>query len=99
MCIAGKEAERSNDPDSHEQKRFRAFLFIFATTFLHELGHVFVTFFGLSDLNTPPHIQAKAVVSSKSTLGEAGLYLEEEIFGGVIAVMRNPDEGNDQVCS
>lgn len=97
MCVAGKEAQESNDPDSDEQKRFRAFLFIFATSFLHELGHVFVTFLGLGDVDTPPHVDAHAGGSSQGDIGEAGSFLEEEIFGGVMSVMRNPDKGNDQV--
>ena len=99
MCIAGKEAEIFSEPDSDEQKRFRTFLYIFATTILHELGHVFVIFIGRGATGTPPYIDAKIGDRRDSTLGEAGFYLEEEVFGGIMSVMRNPNEGNDQVYS
>ena len=92
MCVAGTRAESSNDRDSHEQKRYRSFLFQFATLFMHELGHMFVTFLGLGEKGTPPPMKGDL----RGTGKEAGAHLETIIFGGVLFPMYNPDEGEDQ---
>ena len=99
MCVAGTRAESSTDRDSHEQQRFRAFLFSFATSLMHELGHVFVTFLGSGKKGSPPPVYAQASDRSEGTKGEAGAYLENKVFGGVVTAMYNPAEGEDQVCS
>lgn len=99
MCIAGESAERTEDPRSDERKRFRVFLFIFAKSILHELGHMFVTFLGRGSTGTPLGMNVQLVDRPQSTEGEAGRYLENLVFGGFVSVLRNPAEGDNQVCS
>ena len=99
MLIAGVNAEATEDPNSDERKRFRVFLFILAKSFLHELGHMFVTFLGKGDTDTPPRMNAQQVGSPQNTRGEAGRYLEDLVFGGLVKVMRNPAEDDSQVCA
>lgn len=99
MCISGFIAEKSNDPNSADSKRFRIFLFIFAKTLLHEVAHMFITYLGLGKRGTPPHMYAPGAVSSTGKQGEAGRYLEYVLLGGRVSVMRDPAEGKGQVCS
>ena len=35
----------------------------------------------------------------KRSSGEAGRFVEKEIFGGLVTILRNPAEGEDQVGS
>ena len=77
--------------------RFRTFQFMFAVTFVHEIGgHVLVTFLtnGRRPL-TPPSMTAAGY--DNTGLGEAGRYLEYVLFGGTMAFYRDPTQGDGQV--
>ncbi len=65
---------------------------------LHELGHIFVTFLGLGETNTPPDMNIE-VEGIPPTVAEAGRYLEGLIFGGAFFLFRDPGVGEGQVCS
>lgn len=95
MCEAAKKAEKSNDPNSKESKRYRTFVFLYATTIIHELAHVFVTYLSRGGTITPPEVNAG---DAKNTEGESGSYLEEQVFGGVVLHPRDPNDDAGQVC-
>lgn len=97
MCGTGVAAEGSVNPDSDEQQRFRVYLFTFAKSMLHEIGHMFVTFLTHGETTTPPHISGK-VAGYEGKRGEAGERLENLIFGGRVVVMAKPDDREDLVC-
>ena len=100
LCVAGMAAEASKDKDSPEQQRFRTFLFIQATTIYHELGHMYTTYVGLGEISTPPTADSSAKTNQASKkAGEAGAYLEEQTFGGMMTVIRGKKEDDGQVCS
>ena len=99
MCIAAKVAQESNDIDGDAHRRFRTFTFVFANTFLHELGHLFVTFLNQGHTVTPPHIQACVMGVFIGDRGEAGPRLEQLIFGGIVDYLRGSAKDDRQVRS
>lgn len=97
MCIAGRNAEEANDPNSDAPKRFRTFLFECAITMLHELAHVYVTFLRLDEMNTPPHISSSIKANKSPDISEAGWWLGELVLGGRMIVLRNTEEDEHKV--
>ena len=100
MVAAGNRAEKSEDKDSLWPKRFRVYLFALAKSFLHEVGHVFITFLGTGRFKTPPRMDdltGSKARNSQLERGEAGRKLESLVFGGRVYVLRNPEEDEDQV--
>ncbi len=98
MCIAGIEAEASEDPDSESHKRFRAFLYLIMRVCIHELGHIFITFLTSGLSNTPPEMFPRVKGQSKpkdGKPGEAGSYLEVLIFDGDLTVGIDADADKD----
>lgn len=78
------------------QQRFRNFQFLFATTFVHEVGgHLLITFLGNGRPITPPDISAPRYGSDD--VGESGRYLELNLFGGNTEYFRDSKQDNGQV--
>lgn len=78
--------------DDKGQQIYREFLFMTAHTLLHELAHVFITYLNKGREATPPNINAL----SESVLereGEAGRFLENQIFGGTLHYFHDPING------
>ena len=96
MCRWDK-AESSKDPNSKEHKEFQVYLFSINKSCMHELAYIFVIFLGQGNSNTPPDLIAYHLNEPKRSSGEAGRFLEKEIFGGLIIILRNHAEGEDQV--
>ena len=97
MVAAATRAHRTNDPSDNENKRFRTFIFLFANTFLHEIGHTLVTFLTKGRTSTPRHIRATIRGYSADGRGEAGRNLEEIIFGGTMEFYRDRADDDSQV--
>lgn len=95
MCEAAKKAEESNDPNSKASKRYWGFVFLHATTIMHELAHVFVTYLSRDGTDTPPELNAGGIIDA---MGESGAYLEQLVFGGVVVHTRDPKDVAGQVC-
>lgn len=102
MCKAGVRAETYKDPELVDSARFKSHLFAMANTLFHELTHVFVTFLGQGRTETPleflPRLDAQ---SGQRSTGDAGEWLEENVIGGQVVIMRDPNvtgENEDQVC-
>lgn len=68
----------------------------FASVLVHELAHIFVTFLAMGERRTPESMAASD--TSRRSKGDAGTYLECLIFGGIRMSIRNPAEGDEQVC-
>lgn len=102
MCKAGVRAETHKDPELVDSARFKSHLFATANTLFHELTHVFVTFLGQGRTETPPEfLPRRDAQSSQHSAGAAGEWLEENVFGGQVVIMRDPNvtgENKDQVC-
>ena len=98
MCAAARKAKTSNDLNSMEHKHYRIFIFYFAVTFFHELGHVFITFLSLGDENkgTPPELIPKLAGILDKMYPEAGNSLEGFIFGGSVQHGRDDDYDDTQ---
>ncbi|CAD6575623.1 MAG: hypothetical protein ASARMPREDX12_007396 [Alectoria sarmentosa] len=96
MVAAATRAHRTNDPSDNENKRFRTFIFLFANTFLHEIGHTLVTFLTKGRTSTPRHIRATIRGYSADGRGEAGRNLEEIIFGGTMEFYRDRADDDSQ---
>lgn len=99
MLAAMIRAEQTNDPNDYEHKRFRTFNFIFANTFLHEIGHVFVNFLTKGRTGTPRRLRAEVAGYSAEDRGEAGRHLETIIFGGTLEYFRDHADDESQVES
>lgn len=97
MVAAGIRAAQTNNPNDYENKRFRTFIFMFANTFLHEIGHVLVTFLTKGRTWTPPRITAQVGGYSGDFHGEAGRNLETIIFGGTMEYYLDPADDESQV--
>ena len=97
MCRAGVRAVTSGDPNSKESKRFQTFLFALAKSIYHELGHMFITFLGGGVVNTPPHITVYKSGELQRDIGEAGRFVEDRLFGGLIITFKDKEDDNDQV--
>lgn len=98
MVAAATRAHQTNDPSDNENKRFRTFIFLFANTFLHEIGHTLVTFLTKGQACTPRHIRATTRGYSGEDRGEAGRNLETVIFGGTMEYYRDRADDDSQVC-
>ena len=98
MCDAKKAAEASEDPQSREHQIYRKYMFHASITILHELAHVFVSWYHNGEVDTPPDIYGYLEPKDKS-MGESGHFLETEVFGGEMMIYRDPDEGDIQVNS
>lgn len=86
----------SNSSQTAHQQRFRSFQFLFATTFVHEVGcHLLVTFLGNGRPITPPQLTAPNYGSF--TNGESGRYLELNLFGGNTKYFHDPTQDSGQV--
>ena len=68
--------------EAADKQHFRTFVFMFAHVFLHELGHMLVTFLTKGEAATPPRIRAQVSGYSDEYKGEAGRNLELILFGG-----------------
>lgn len=83
--------------------RFRTYQFIFANTFLHEVGgHLFITFLSPSPSGfyravTPSSITADVPGYSNGFFGESGRRLECILFGGNLECYRDFDQDDQQV--
>lgn len=53
MVTAATKAEQTNDPNNHESKRYRTFIFVFANVILHEIGHLLLTFLTKGRTDSP----------------------------------------------
>ena len=110
MCEMGVKWQSLANGDSAEGKQFRTYLFTFFKTNVHELAHVFVTFLGHGRIETPPNVAPKVdkksteekgkekATQDTTTKGEAGRWLEERLFGGLVLAFRPTGESVDQVC-
>jgi hypothetical protein len=67
--------------------------FCLAHVLFHELTHVLVTYMYDGRVSTPVDIMPPVWIGqqSNSSLGEAGRYLEEDNFGGVLEIFDNPE--------
>ena len=98
MCAAAEKAKKSNDLNSKEHKQYRTFIFNFATTLFHELGHVFITFLSLGKKTTPKKFKRELVGEPKESIKpEAGSTLERMVFGGSVVCARNDEYDERQV--
>ena len=78
-------------------ERFRNFQFLFANTFLHEVGgHLLITYLNEGQSITPASIAGHWVYSS-TPFGEAGRALESKVFGGNLEYYRSLKEDDHQV--
>ena len=85
--------------NKNDHPLFRAFLFKTANGFLHEIGHVFVTFLAKDQDRemTPPQINALTVSAPQTDEpGEAGLFLEYYIFGGTLGYYHDRNGGTEE---
>ena len=82
MVKAFDQAGQTNDPLDINNQHFRTFVFMFAHVFLHELGHMLVTFLTRGEAATPSRIRAQVSGYSDKYKGEAGRNLELILFGG-----------------
>ena len=98
MCRAGVQAARSGgNPNSKESRRFHTFMFALSVALYHELGHMFVTFLGGGLADTPPHINVPAPGDRLSAGGEAGRSVEQDLLGGLMTIVRDEEDDDDQV--
>ena len=97
MWRAGVQAARSGDPNLKESKRFQTFMFALSKALYHELGHMFVTFLGGGVVDTPPHIVVHTPGEPLRASGEAGRFVENQLFGGLITVLKDEEDDGDQV--
>ena len=97
MVEAATRAHRTDDPRDHENRRFRTFIFMFANVFLHEIGHILVTFLTKGRTGTPLHVRPQLDGYSMPGRGEAGRSLETILFGGTQEFYRDFDDDDSQV--
>ena len=94
MCAAAKKARESKDPKTHQQ--YRTFVFLFAITLFHELGHVFITFLSRDDYETPEELNTPGIHEPGQS--EAGASLEILVFNGTVMHARDVAYDESQVC-
>ena len=97
MVAAANRAEQTNDRGDYDNKRFRTFIFLWANTILHELGHTLITFLNRGGGETPPHITSEVSGYSSEYRGEAGRNLETILFGGVMQYYQDFADDDSQV--
>ena len=78
----------------------QTFIFLFANTFIHEVGaHLVVTFLAQGRVNTPPSIRPNVTdYSNNNAIGESGRWFEEKFFQGTMEYFRDENQDNHQVC-
>ena len=52
-------AKADPDPDSKYDKRYRQHVFQIATTLLHEIAHILITYIGRDGTYTPPELTGR----------------------------------------
>ncbi len=70
---------------------------MFANVFLHEIGHILVTFLTKGKTGTPHHVRPQLAGYSVPGRGEAGRSLETILFGGTQEYYRDFDDDDSQV--
>ena len=98
MCTAAKKAKECNDPNSKENQQYRLFIFLFAITLFHELGHLFITFLSMGKNDTPPELRPELDGIYHRPKPEAGNFLEGLVFGGSVIHARDDCYDESQVC-
>ena len=101
MVAAAIAAYSSQDKDSLTSQEYRDFKFLFATTILHELSHIFLTYLTKGNELTPPSMRAFATTTAPTRAGESGHLMEQLVFGGQISFFRDHVVGSldTSVCS
>lgn len=100
MLGAAVGEKTSTDKKNLVSQDYRNFLFTFASSILHEIGHVFFTYLLKGVGDTPSKIRAHLIGKEHDTEGECGRSLEQLVFGGVVSYWRDPITGNSRgdVC-
>lgn len=98
MLVAAEDAKNSKDASSKEYKRYRTFLFLFAITFLHELGHLFISFLVKDGRDSPPQLSIDLVDDIHGDSTESGRLLEVLLFGGAVVPARDSADDVGQAC-
>lgn len=84
----------------NKEQRFRDFQFLFATTFLHEVGaHYLITWLGGGRVNTPPSLTYLSYNAIDPKMGESGRLLESWLFGGSTEYYYDPQQDRNQVSN
>lgn len=99
--VADMIAEGRKDPDyrSDEHADFQRFNYMFAHVILHELAHMFITYIGKGDVETPEAMTANVSGDSKYARSEAGHSLEVFLYGGAMTFWRPENNKSEEVCS
>ncbi len=101
--VEAKERSRGKHPDHADTRDFHRFIFMFTNVILHEISHVFITFLskGAPDTDTPIHMNAPVHGQVVEPVGEAGRWLEKNLFQGTIHYFCDPKNRTlaHQVCS
>ena len=98
MVSAATRAMQSGNPSAYENKQYRTFIFNFAHMFLHEMGHLFVTFLTRGQKHIPDPTRALLGGYIRiPNLDDAGRDLEKIIFGGTVEYYRDSTHGEEQV--
>ena len=98
MVSAVTRAGQTPENLHYDNTQFRTFVFIFANMFLHEMGHLLITFLTKGQTATPLHMGAQTGgYALRAGNGEAGRNLETIIFGGTIEYYRDHTHGAEQV--
>ena len=84
MWAAEKNTRPSHDSNSDADKQYRLFLFMTANIFLHEVGHVYITYLTKGRESTPPNTIAYVAGNLHGIQSEAGRNLETRIVGGTL---------------
>lgn len=99
MCRAARIAQEAGHPNRDGIKRYQGFIFLFTNVLMHELGHIFMTYLTQGYANTPPSMFGKAPGVSQGARGEAGRYLEQNLFGACLGNYRDTAQNDGQVGS
>lgn len=97
MVLAANRAHLTNDQQSDASKQFRTFIFMFANTFLHETGHILLTFLAKGRSKTPTRMNVQNPNYSTSDRGESGRNFETIMFGGTLEYFREHTQDDSQV--
>lgn len=101
-AIKEKNATSPAERKKHHEN-YQAFLFLYANSLLHEIGHLFITYLsrGQQSCHTPTNMKVPTIFDKHPEIGEAGRKLEALVFGGTMEYMVDPDKNFDwyDVCS
>ena len=97
MCAAATKVQKSDDPNSKKHEDYRNFIFLFAITFSHEHGHVFIAFLSLGEQPNPNELTPNLSGIHERTEGEAGNNLEGLMFGDSVVHGRHDHCDDSQV--